>query len=567
MTIRSKMLLVVGLTLGLLLLIGGTLHEAVRSGRANRDRMLLIQEQFDSLGRLQVASEQYLRALLRARVIQEDTSDTLRRFLATIDREETILKETSLQENEEETKQIRPDEWEETQEALKALRQWATQLEERIRTQSQGKLTLADEWKLFDEFEHDVGQLITQARAAEAREREEKRRSSERELTLAARLSIAVPTAAALLLLALILLVVVPMSGALRQLLAAARRVGEGDLHVSLPTGRRDELGMLSSAFNQMAVELRKVLEEKQRLMKAEAEANEREFRRYQAMLEETVHTRTAELERANVQLQESLQQLKAAQARLVFADRLAAMGQLAAGVGHEINNPLSFVLSNLHHLQKELTRLQDCLPPEDRQELLEVICEAREGAERVRLIVKDLKELLRPTEGTPGPVKLDEVVSSAAKLVSREFYERARLVTDCHGVPPVRGTVTRLGQVFLNLLINAAHAIPKGREEENEVRVVAYVSGKDQVTVEVRDTGCGIASEHLSHIFDPFFTTKPVGEGTGLGLSVCHSIVTSLGGEFQVSSELGKGTTFRIALPIATTFQQESTSPQKPSA
>jgi C4-dicarboxylate-specific signal transduction histidine kinase len=321
---------------------------------------------------------------------------------------------------------------------------------------------------------------------------------------------------------------------------------------VSLSTARRDELGTLARAFNQMATELRRTLEEKQRLMQAEAEAKEQEARRNQALLEETVRARTLELEEANFQLLDSLKQLKDTQAQLFFADRLASIGQLAAGVGHEINNPLSYVLSNLHYLQKELVSHQQHLPEEVRQELLEVAREARDGAERVRLIVKDLKELARPTEEPAGPVNLHEVVSTAGKLVARELRHRARLVEDCADVPPVLGSATRLGQVFLNLFINAAHAIPKGNEQENEIRVEARVSGPDRVIVEVHDTGCGIPQENLRRIFDPFFTTKPTGEGTGLGLSVCHSIIISLGGELYVTSEVGRGTTFRIILPAA---------------
>jgi C4-dicarboxylate-specific signal transduction histidine kinase len=286
--------------------------------------------------------------------------------------------------------------------------------------------------------------------------------------------------------------------------------------------------------------------------MKAEAEANEREFRRYNALMEETVQARTAQLEQANVQLQDSLQQLRATQDQLIFAGRLASVGQLAAGVGHEINNPLSYVLSNLNFLHKELNRLRPALPESSFEELEEVVTEAREGAERVRGIVKDLKMLARPEEASIGPVELGEVVSKAVKMVSREFYQRARVVEDCDKVPPVRGNAQRLGQVFLNLFINAAHAIAPGKEQENEVRVVARMSGTDRVAVEVRDTGAGIPPELLSCIFDPFFTTKPAGQGTGLGLWVCHSIIVAFGGELRVESEVGRGTAFHILLPIA---------------
>ena len=123
-------------------------------------------------------------------------------------------------------------------------------------------------------------------------------------------------------------------------------------------------------------------------------------------------------------------------------------------------------------------------------------------------------------------------------------------MVEDCADIPPVQGNAARLGQVFLNLIINAAQAIAPGRAEENEIRVTARLGELGRVTVDVSDTGSGIAPEVLERIFEPFFTTKPVGEGTGLGLAVCRSVVTSMGGDITVESQMGRGTTFRITLP-----------------
>jgi two-component system NtrC family sensor kinase len=283
--------------------------------------------------------------------------------------------------------------------------------------------------------------------------------------------------------------------------------------------------------------------------LKVEAAAAERDARIYHARLEETVRTRTAELEAANVRLAESLQQLKTTQARLLFADRLASVGQLAAGVGHEINNPLAYVLSNLHFIQKEMTRTQGAPELEEREELLTAIADAREGAERVRLIVQDLKQLSRPDDASSGPVDLGGVLRRVMKLASHEIGRRARLVEELGELPPVQGSGAGLGQAFLNLLINAAQAIPEGNAAVNEVRVKARWEAPERVVVEVSDTGRGIAPEHLERIFEPFFTTKPVGEGTGLGLAVCHGIVQSHGGEIQVRSEPGKGATFRVSL------------------
>ncbi|HYO67659.1 MAG TPA: ATP-binding protein [Archangium sp.] len=295
---------------------------------------------------------------------------------------------------------------------------------------------------------------------------------------------------------------------------------------------------------------MRETLREKERRARAAAEASEREMRRYNALLEDTVHQRTAELEKANTQLTASLAQLQSTQAQLLFADRLATIGQLAAGVGHEINNPLAFILSNLNYVQQMLneTRFAPSLP--QCEEMAEVLAEAREGAERVRVIVRDLKMLARPDEAESGPVDLTLVLRSAAKLAAHEVRQRAQLVEHLDGVPSVQGSSARLCQVFLNLLINAAHAITPGQVERNRISLTAHEVDSGHVVVEVSDTGCGITPENLARIFEPFFTTKPAGVGSGLGLPVCQRIVTAHGGSISVTSEVGRGTTFRVTLP-----------------
>ncbi len=285
------------------------------------------------------------------------------------------------------------------------------------------------------------------------------------------------------------------------------------------------------------------------RHLKVEAEAARREARIYHAQLEETVRTRTTELEAANTRLADSLTQLKATQAQLLLADRLASVGQLAAGVGHEINNPLAYVISNLHFIHKEMLRTKGAPASQELEELLTAIADAREGAERVRLIVQDLKLLSRPDESASGPVDVGAVLRRTTKLASHEIRRRARLVEEVGELPLVQGRGAGWGQVFLNLLINAAHAIPEGQAEGHEIRVKAWCEPPERVVVEVSDTGRGIAPEHLGRIFEPFFTTKPVGEGTGLGLAVCHGILQAHGGEIQVESEPGRGATFRVVL------------------
>ncbi|WP_224247644.1 two-component regulator propeller domain-containing protein [Hyalangium gracile] len=274
--------------------------------------------------------------------------------------------------------------------------------------------------------------------------------------------------------------------------------------------------------------------------------------------LQARVEDRTKELARANQELDANLRTLRATQSQLVQAGKMAAVGTLAAGVGHEINNPLSYIVSNLEHACEEAGGLMRRLEegPEDVRERLremeQVLREALMGADRVRRIVRDLKTFSRQDEDTRGPVDLRAVMDSAAKLAAGELRPRAQLLRDYAEVPRVEGNEARLAQVFLNLIINAAQALPEGRPEQNEVRLVTRRVGEDRVAAEVHDTGSGIPPEVVGRIFDPFFTTKPVGVGTGLGLALCHAFITSMGGRIEVESQVGRGTMFRVTLPVA---------------
>ena len=217
--------------------------------------------------------------------------------------------------------------------------------------------------------------------------------------------------------------------------------------------------------------------------------------------------------------------------ARLMLADRVASMGTLAAGVAHEINNPLAYVLANLAFSREKL-EAHPMLA-----EVVEALREAQLGAERVRGIVRDLKTLSRPDESNTSVLDVHRALDISVSMAWNEIRHRARLVKDyALDLPRVIGNEGRLGQVFLNLLINAAHSIPEGSANSNEIRVVTRADA-GRVVVEVRDTGTGIAAEHQRRLFDPFFTTKPQGLGTGLGLSICHTIVAALGGEIDFES------------------------------
>lgn len=293
-------------------------------------------------------------------------------------------------------------------------------------------------------------------------------------------------------------------------------------------------------------------------------------------------------------------------------AERMASLGTLAAGVAHEVNTPLTYVVTNLALIAERLPalsqgtdagmhvaairdlaararassdqvmkRLVPGLPDDIRHDFNNaqtlivyarariaeeadvltagarmapavdrLVEPAREGVERVRAIVRDLKMFSRPDEEAAAPLDVWRVLESAINLTSSEINHRARLTTERGPVPAVLASEARLAQVFVNLLVNAAHAIPEGAVERNEICVATRTDDGGRAIIEVRDTGVGIPPELVARLFDPFFTTKPVGQGTGLGLSICHGIVAALGGELTVESAPGRGSSFRVALP-----------------
>ena len=233
-------------------------------------------------------------------------------------------------------------------------------------------------------------------------------------------------------------------------------------------------------------------------------------------------------------------------EAQSLLTERLVSMGMLAAGIAHEINNPLAALLSQLEWAASRLAAQPAAL------EVAPAIAHAREAAERVRTIVRDLKLFARAEEDASGPVDLRAVLDSAVRMAWNELRHRARFVRDYGELPLVRGSEARLGQVFLNLLINAAHAIPEGCADAHEIALIARAEESRWVVVEVRDSGCGIAADVLPRVFDPFFTTKPAGLGSGLGLSICQRIVASLNGNIEVESQVGRGSVFRVSLAVA---------------
>jgi signal transduction histidine kinase/ActR/RegA family two-component response regulator len=249
--------------------------------------------------------------------------------------------------------------------------------------------------------------------------------------------------------------------------------------------------------------------------------------------------------------------------ARLASSDRLASVGTLAAGVAHEINNPLTYVLANLDFIREQLHVHAKKLPPEVHAELDEIAAEAKAGADRVARVVRSLKVFSRVDEDRRTTTDLIAMVEAALALASNEIRHRARLVKIYRPVPAVVGDEARLTQLFLNLLMNAAQAIPEGHADENHIHVKTWTD-EGRAVVEIRDTGGGIRPEHLPRIFDPFFTTKPQGVGTGLGLAICHGTVTSLGGEIVVESTASLGSVFRVMLPGAPEVTAERPEPMR---
>ncbi|WP_224364973.1 PAS domain S-box protein [Hyalangium versicolor] len=253
----------------------------------------------------------------------------------------------------------------------------------------------------------------------------------------------------------------------------------------------------------------------------------------------------------AFIMVHRDITERKNLQARLVMADRLASVGTLGAGVAHEINNPLAYMLVNLHLIRVALERLDAVSPPGTVEPLEQLVQETTQGAERIAGIVQDLKTFARGEQDARlGPVDVRRAVELACKMADNMLRHRARLVLEFDHVPLVEANESRLCQVFLNLLLNAAQAIPEGEPaDRHEVAVRLRIQGPGKVAVEVRDTGLGMTPEVLSRAFDPFFTTKPIGEGTGLGLSVCHGIIESMKGTITAESMPGKGSTFRVVL------------------
>ncbi|MES2016225.1 MAG: ATP-binding protein [Pseudomonadota bacterium] len=333
----------------------------------------------------------------------------------------------------------------------------------------------------------------------------------------------------------------------------------------------------------------------------------ENALRRAHDSLENLVEKRTAQLAEANERLEVDLRQrqdadaelrdrhlklielnekLSMAQEQLVQSEKLASIGQLAAGVAHEINNPIGYIFSNFGTLQSYLEQLFDMLHVYQdaethtepavaaklramretidldflREDIPVLMSESKEGIVRVRHIVQDLKDFSRvDTSSEWAWASLHAGIDSTLNIVSNEVKYKADVVKEYGDIPDIECLPSQINQVIMNLVVNAAHALG----EKRGTITIRTGRSEDNVWIEVEDNGSGIAKEHLSRIFDPFFTTKPIGKGTGLGLSLAYGIVQKHRGRIDIDTEIGRGTKFHIVLPI----HQSAAEPQEGAA
>ncbi|RQS40567.1 histidine kinase [Burkholderia sp. Bp8990] len=323
-------------------------------------------------------------------------------------------------------------------------------------------------------------------------------------------------------------------------------------------------------------------LERLVRLRTAELETALRRYEQTTAMLQRTRENMASEIDERRA-AQGRLEQEKDEQRRLLRAleethvqllqsEKLASIGQLAAGVAHEINNPIGFISANLNTLRTWVRSLLDVIAAHEaalpqlepaardaltalrgaadldyvRDEIVTLIDESIDGAVRVRRIVQDLRDFSRPGSGEWSVADIHAGLESTLNVVHNELKYKADIVREYGDLPLVECLPSQLNQVFMNLLVNAAHAMPT-----RGVITIRTSSDGEQVSIAISDTGTGMTPDIVRRIFDPFFTTKPVGQGTGLGLSVSHGIVERHRGTIDVTSEPGSGTTFRVRLPI----------------
>lgn len=340
--------------------------------------------------------------------------------------------------------------------------------------------------------------------------------------------------------------------------------------------------------YQEEMIKIEKEKAETLRLLHENEAAINRSLNRAKRELQEKnleLEKRTFELEAEKTRLKEAYEKLNQMQAQLLQSEKLASLGQLSAGVAHELNNPISFVHSNLGTLSEYVQDIKILLlkyselerglqlskfSPELLEEIAtvkekislgsmledfdKIISQSKEGTFRVKTIVQNLKDFSHVDKGELKLADINQGIESTLNIVWNELKYKAEVIKEYGSIPQIECFPQQLNQVFMNLLVNAAQAI----KTKGEIRIKTYQRGEN-VVVEISDTGVGIPQENLEHIFEPFFTTKDVGKGTGLGLSVVYGIIQKHKGKIEVESEVGKGSIFRVILPIRSSTDQEN--------
>jgi len=364
------------------------------------------------------------------------------------------------------------------------------------------------------------------------------------------------------------------LTGQLRILQKAAKKIAQGDFAFRIRISGRDEVAEVANSFNRMST----VLEES----KAARDKFEQDLIDLNHTLEERVERRTAKINSQMEQLKAAKHTIEQTQAKLVQSAKLASVGQLAAGVAHEINNPIAFVQSNLKSLveyvnlyqallkkyqiastpdassEKLLAEIRDMEESEDiefvEEDIVELLNDSLEGTTRVRDIVKGLKDFSHMGETGKEACCVNECIRSTLKITKKGMKSFCEVKTDLGALPEIMASPGELKQVLMNLLVNAGQAI----EESGTIEVSTRLDG-EFVEIVISDDGCGIGEQDLEKLYDPFFTTKPVGEGTGLGLAISYGVVQDHHGEIRVDSTVGEGTTFTVRLPVSQSEMQEA--------
>jgi len=361
-------------------------------------------------------------------------------------------------------------------------------------------------------------------------------------------------------------LLVNTISRPIERLAAGTRRIARGDLSRDVRVGFPREIGELAQSFNQMMQDLR---------------SSRKELELWAQTLENRVQERTREIEQKNARLTELIEEMKRIQEQLVHSEKMASLGQLVAGIAHEINNPVNFISSNITPLKNYISNIKllirECEQQVQRhqksQQTLDVvkhnidfdflmadlddlIHDVETGATRIKRIVQDLRNFSRLDEAEQKTVNIHESLDTTLNLLGHIYEKRVTIHKQYGEIPPVECYAGQLNQVFMNLLANAAQSIPR----VGNVWISTSCQG-DQVRISIRDDGKGIPEDTLPKIFDPFFTTKDVGEGTGLGLSISYGIIEKHQGEITVKSQVGEGTEFVVTIPLdlSTRFTTES--------